>query len=256
METENKRKKRIMRKMMLTGMVVAGAGMAMAAAAMAQVPVAAVASNTNGVPVARAVTSATVAAAPVSGTVKAPLTKAQALMISADDRVLGSMMAPVTVIEYASLSCSHCADFEKETFPQIKKEWIDTGKVKYVLRDLPWDDMALGMAKVTRCAPEAQFYPLVETFYAQQMKIFGSKDVLGEIKNVAKMAGMAPDQVEACIKDPDIHAKVVAMKDTGFNVLQVRGTPTFFVNGTVVNGAVPYKDFKKTLDAEYAKMKR
>lgn len=192
-----------------------------------------------------------------SSAVGAPaLTREQVLTVRPDDRVIGSMMAPVTIFEYASLTCSHCADFEKETLPRIKKDWIATGKVKYVMRDMPWDNLALGMSKVARCVPANQFEPLMETFYAQQMKIMMAKDPLAEIKNVAKMAGLSEAQVDMCIKDPNLHAKVTAMKDAAFNVLQVRGTPTFFINGTRVDGAVSYKDLKKTIEAEYAKAKR
>jgi len=163
------------------------------------------------------------------------------------------MMAPVTIVEYASLTCSHCADFSTGTMPQVRKEWISTGKAKYVLRDLPWDDLALGMAKITRCVPPEQFKPLVESFFAHQLDIMKSSQPLEEIKKVTRMAGMSDAQVDACIKDAALHAQVMAGKDTAFNKLGVRGTPAIFINGTLVSGAVPYNDLKKTLDEAYAK---
>lgn len=261
-----------MQKMMMAGLVMAGVAAVASVEAMAQTPSASgvVRASATAVPekvVVVVPASGTQPELRVSGTVartpeqlatamKATFTKEQALTVTTDDRVEGSMMAPVTVIEYASLTCSHCADFFKETYPQFRKEWIETGKAKYVLRDMPWDNLALGMAKVVHCVPAPQFSPLVKSFYAQQMKIITASDPLAEIKNVAKMAGLSDAQVDSCIKDPGVHAKVTAVKDVGFNVLQVRGTPTFFINGTVVNGAVPYKDLKKTLDAEYAKAKK
>ncbi|MBI1308810.1 MAG: thioredoxin domain-containing protein [Proteobacteria bacterium] len=208
-----------------------------AALAWAEVPVAA---------------SATVAA-PSATVAVAPAVAADPLAINAKDRVEGSMMAPVTIVEYASLTCSHCADFSRETMPTVRKEWIATGKAKYVLRDLPWDDLALGMAKVARCVPPEEFKPLVQSFFDHQLDIMKSNQPLAEIKKVTRMAGMTDAQVDACIKDPDLHAQVLASKDTAFNKLGVRGTPAIFVNGTLVSGAVPYKDLKKTLDAEYAK---
>jgi protein-disulfide isomerase len=238
-----------MRKGMVTGLVMAGVVMAGGAMAMGEAGAQALKVSGSQAGVVPAAVSGT-----VSGTLAAAVkTPAQVLAVGPDDRVEGSMMAPVTVVEYGSFTCSHCADFSKETYPQVKKDWIDTGKVRYVLRAMPWDNMALGMAKVARCAPAEQYYPLTKTFYAQQMKILGGKDPLAEIKNVARMAGMSEAQVDACIKDPDVHASVNRVKDDAFNILQVRGTPTLFVNGAVVNGAVPYKDLKKVLEAEYAK---
>jgi protein-disulfide isomerase len=180
----------------------------------------------------------------------------QPLDIQPNDRVLGSMTAPVTMIEYASLTCSHCADFERETLPQVKKEWIETGKVKYVLRDLPWDNLALGMAKIARCAPPAQFEPLVEAFFAGQATIVMSNDPLGEIKKVAAQAGFSSEQVDGCIRDVALHAQITGSKEIARTKLGVTGTPALFINGTKLDGAVPYKDLKKTLEAEYAKAKK
>lgn len=220
-----------MNKMMLLTAVAAGVMVSGAAAALAQ-----------GV-------SATAAPGPVP----AAALPANPLDIASTDRVLGSPMAPVTIIEYASMTCSHCGDFARETFPLVKKEWIDTGKAKYVLRDLPWDDLALGMSKIARCAPANQFYPLVETFFANQEKIVTGKDPLGEIKKITRVAGMSDAQVETCVKDAALHTEVTGSKDTAMNRLGVKGTPAFFVNGTRVEGAAAYKDFKKNLEDAYAK---
>lgn len=177
----------------------------------------------------------------------------QPLDIQPNDRVVGAMTAPVTMIEYASLTCSHCADFATQTMPKVKEEWIKTGKVKYVLRDLPWDNLALGMAKVARCAPAEQFEPLAEAFFADQTSILMGSNPLQEIKKVAATAGMSSDQVDTCIKDAKLHAQILGSKEIALTKLGVTGTPGIFVNGTKVEGFVEYKDFKKTLEAEYAK---
>lgn len=176
-----------------------------------------------------------------------------ALDIQPGDRVMGSMMAPVTMIEYASMTCSHCAEFTLKTMPQVKKDWVATGKVKYVLRDLAWDDMAVGITKVARCAPAQQYYGLVEAFFKNQMNIVTSNDPLGEIKNVAAGFGMDGAKVEACVKDADLHERVAASKKTAMEVLGIRGTPTTFVNGVKIDGAAPYEEVKPILEAAYAK---
>lgn len=177
----------------------------------------------------------------------------QPLDIQPNDRVVGAMTAPVTMIEYASMTCSHCADFTVQTMPKVKKEWIESGKLKYVLRDLPWDNLAMGMAKVTRCVPADKFEPLADAFFANQTTIVMSNNPLAEIKKIAAGAGLSGEQVDACIKDPDLHAQVTGSKDIAMSKLGVRGTPAIFVNGTKLEGFVPYNDLKKTLDAEYAK---
>ncbi len=207
---------------------------------------------------AQAATGATQAA---TGAVSAPAgaavaqstqTRQEALQIQVDDKVLGSPMAPVTIIEYASMTCSHCADFKEKTLPQVKKEWVETGKANYVLRDLPWDNMALGMAKVARCVPSSQFYPLAEAFFAKQKQIVTSPDPMSEIKATAALAGLTPAQVEACITDENLHKQVLASKETARTVLAIKGTPTFFINGAELDGAVNYSQINKALESAYA----
>lgn len=202
--------------------------------------------------------------APVSATVEVsgaevaapsmmPMTMADVLQIMPNDRVEGSVMAPITVIEYASMTCSHCADFALQTMPKLRKEWIETGKVKFVMRDLAWDNLALGMAKIARCAPAEQFKPLVESFFGGQKKIITSPNPLEEIKNITRMAGMDDAAVEACVKDAALHTQVLASKNQALEILKVQGTPAIFVNGVKVEGAVEYDVLKKTLDEAWKK---
>jgi protein-disulfide isomerase len=187
--------------------------------------------------------------ATTSGTVPS---RQQILQTQPQDRVKGSPMAPVTIIEYASLSCSHCASFHTETLPKVQKNWIDTGKANYVLRDLPWDNMAFGMAKIARCAPPAQFYSLIDIFFTKQKDIFTSANPLEELKTITAQAGMSPAQTDACIADPALHEQVLSVKNNARNVLQINGTPAFFINGTEVDGAVKYEVLNKALEAAYA----
>ncbi|NBV54447.1 MAG: hypothetical protein EBR79_01890 [Proteobacteria bacterium] len=230
-------------------MLVALMSVAVNSFAMAQVPAGASATVAGGVVSA----SAPVAAVPA---VVVPQTAAEVLQILPSDRVEGSVMAPLTIIEYASMTCSHCADFAKDTLPQLRKEWIATGKAKFVMRDLAWDNLALGMAKIARCAPAEQFKPLVESFFGGQQKIITSASPLDEIKQITRMAGMDDATVDACVKDAALHAQVLASKNQALEILKVQGTPAIFVNGVKVDGAVAYKDLKKVLDAEYAKVKK
>jgi protein-disulfide isomerase len=179
--------------------------------------------------------------------------QANPLQIQNWDRVMGSMSAPVTFIEYASMTCSHCAEFHQKAIPQLIKEYVETGKVKYVLRDMAWDNMALGMAKLARCAPANQYYPLVKDLFDNQMAIVTSRNPKGEIERVASGYGMDAAKVEACVKDQPLHGLVLAMKDSAMKGLGVQGTPTSFVNGTKIDGGLPWKDVKAVVDAELAK---
>jgi protein-disulfide isomerase len=171
-----------------------------------------------------------------------------ALQVQPTDRVLGDNNAPVTIIEYVSMTCPHCADFHTAIFAQLKKDYIDTGKVKFIMRDLPWDNMALGIAKVARCADPNQFYMLTGAFLKTQKNWLRSADPLAEIKKIARLAGMDDVKVEQCLKDADLHEEVLASKRIAREVLNVRGTPTLFVNGELLNGVPAYNQLRDVIE--------
>lgn len=177
---------------------------------------------------------------------------ANPLQIQDFDVVLGSFSAPVTVFEYASMTCSHCKHFHDDVFGKLKAEWIDTGKVKFVMRDMPWDNLAVGMTKITRCGNPANRYPLISAFFASQDAIIGAADPLPEIKKVAAQTGMTGEQVEACIRDEKIHGVVMLQKMVAQRDMKIQGTPTLFVNGRRLDGAPEYDVLKKMLDEAYA----
>ena len=157
--------------------------------------------------------------------------------VTADDRILGKADAPVTIIEYASLTCPHCAAFEKDILPKIKSEWIDTGKAKLVFRDFPLDGSALKAAVVARCAPPERFYGFIGILFAQQGSWGISQDPVPGITRIAKLGGMSEDQVKACLKDDAVQNKILAGRLAGEQQYQVESTPTFFINGKKVVGA-------------------
>jgi protein-disulfide isomerase len=157
--------------------------------------------------------------------------------VTADDRILGKADAPVTIIEYASLTCPHCAAFEKEILPKIKTEWIDTGKAKLVFRDFPLDGSALKAAIVARCAPPERFYGFIGVLFAQQGSWGISPDPIPGITRIAKLGGMSEDQVQACLKDDALQNKILAGRLAGEQQYLVESTPTFFINGKKVVGA-------------------
>ena len=163
--------------------------------------------------------------------------KTTLLQVQPTDHVLGDPKAPITLIEYASLTCPHCAAFDKEMLPQIKTDWIDTGKAKLVFRDYPLDGSALKAAIVARCAPPERFYGFIDILFAQQASWGLSPDPVPGIARIAKLGGMSEDQVQACLKDDALQNKILAGRLTAEKDYKVESTPTFFINGKRVVGA-------------------
>jgi protein-disulfide isomerase len=175
------------------------------------------------------------------------------LQITKDDRILGNPEAPITIVEYASLTCPHCAHFANDVLPEIKKEWIDTGKAKLVLRDFPLDEPALRAAMIARCAPAERYYAFADTFFAAQEKWVRSGDYREALARLAKLGGMGQVEFDTCIKDTDLENKIVEGRLKASQELDVSSTPTFFVNGSKLAGAPTKEEFDKLLSSLAAK---
>ena len=185
---------------------------------------------------------ATAVAAPSADSVKL-------LAVGPDDRVLGDPAAPITIVEYASLSCPHCAHFTNEVLPELKKKWIDTGKVKLVLRDFPLDEPALRAAMIARCAPPDRFYAFVDTFFGAQDKWVTGSDYLQSLARLAKLGGMGKEEFDACLKNTALENKILDSRLVASKELEVNATPTFFINGTKFVGAPTVDEFDRQLSA-------
>ena len=190
-----------------------------------------------------------------SGTVSAappPPSAADAgalLQVTKDDRIIGKPDAPVTIIEYASLTCPHCAHFQDEVLPEIKKQWIDTGKAKLVLRDFPLDEEALRAAMITRCAPPDRYYAFVDTFFAAQDKWVRERDYRGALARLARLGGMSKEEFDACLRNKRLEDSLVQSRFVASKELDVNSTPTFFINGTKFTGAPTAQDLSAHLEA-------
>ena len=175
------------------------------------------------------------------------------LQITRDDRVLGNPAAPITIIEYASLTCPHCAHFANDVLPELKREWIDTGKAKLVLRDFPLDGPALRAAMIARCAPPDRFYAFADTFFASQDKWATTKDYREALARLAKLGGMGKDEFEACLNNITLENRIVEQRLVASQELDVNSTPTFFINGSKFSGAPTAEEFNKVLSNLAAK---
>jgi len=169
------------------------------------------------------------------------------LGLTKDDRILGNPDAPITIVEYASLTCPHCAHFANEVFPELKKKWIDTGKVKLVLRDYPLDEPALRAAMVARCAPPDRFYAYVDTFFGAQEKWVTAHDYRDALARLVKLGGMSREEFDNCLKNTALENKIVEGRLIASKELDVNSTPTFFINGTKFTGAPTVEEFDKVL---------
>ena len=175
------------------------------------------------------------------------------LGLTKDDRILGNPDAPITIVEYASLTCPHCAHFANEVLPELKKKWIDTGKVKLVLRDYPLDEPALRAAMIARCAPPDRFYAYVDTFFGAQEKWVTAHDYRDALARLVKLGGMSRDEFYNCLKNTALENKIVETRLVASKELDVNSTPTFFINGTKFTGAPTVEEFDKVLSGLSAK---
>ena len=183
------------------------------------------------------------AQAPVADPAKA----ATLLAITQQDRVLGKADAPITIVEYASMTCPHCAHFDKDVLPGLKKKWIETGKAKLVLRDYPLDEVALRAAMMARCAPAERFYPLVDTLFETQEQWALAKDWRGALEKTARLAGIGKKDFDACLANKGMEDQVAQSRLIATTQLGVDSTPTFFVNGTKFQGAPTEEAFDQLL---------
>lgn len=173
----------------------------------------------------------TAGAAPVAATAQTTPPPA----VTVDDRILGRADAPVTVIEYASFTCSHCADWHTMVLPSFKTEFIDTGRVRLVFRNLPTapTQVAARAAGVGRCAAPDRFFEVAASLMHGQSALFTGAPVQGWLNNAVAVSGRTPAQMDACLADPatltNLRAEIAGAQAAG-----VQGTPSFFVNGRPV----------------------
>ena len=186
-----------------------------------------------------AVASLTAGLVSAAGAIEVPL--------SPDDRILGKADAPITIVEYASLTCPHCAAFARDTLPKIKAEWIDPGKAKLVFRDFPLDGSAVKAAVLARCAPPDKFYGFIDVLFSSQESWARNPDPTPGLARIAKLGGMSEEQFNACMADSALQDKVLASRLTAEKEYKVESTPTFFINGTKLTGALPYEQFDEAL---------
>jgi protein-disulfide isomerase len=163
------------------------------------------------------------------------------------DVVMGDANAPVTIIEYASMTCSHCATFHNSTYPEMKKKYIDTGKVKYILREFPLDPLAAAGFMLARCSGNDKYYPIVEMLFQKQGE-WVTQNPIPPLLALAKQMGFTQESFEACLKDQKVLEAIEGVRTHGAEKLAVTSTPTFFINGKKVNGSMTIQELDKQIE--------
>ena len=161
------------------------------------------------------------------------------------EMALGPADAKVTVIEYASASCPHCAAFYRDVFVTLKKDYIDTGKMRFVFREFPHNDAAMAAFMLARCAPKESYFPLVDIFFqTQDTWLAAPREGL---LNIAKQAGFTEEKFDKCLKDEAVAKAIMEVRSQaeGFGVT---GIPTFFINGELFDGDRTIEAFKAKID--------
>ena len=157
--------------------------------------------------------------------------------------------AKFVVVEYASMTCGHCAAFHNKVFPELKKKYIDTGKVRFIMREFPLDNLAAAASMLARCAGGDKTFALIETFFATQPEwAFKEGSPVPRLFEIAKQAGFTQESFDKCLTDQKLLDAITATRTRASEKFGVSATPTFFVNGKRLQGAPVMAEFEKAID--------
>ena len=177
------------------------------------------------------------------------------------DVVMGDPDAPVTIVEYASLTCPHCANFHTGAYPEIKADYIETGKAKLIMREVFFDQFGLWSTMIARCGGEAGYYTMIDMFLERQFDWYRAhvsaynatknpQPIIDEMMKIGRLAGLSNDRMNACLSDQAYLEKLVTDFQTYSADDNVRSTPTFLINGEVVSGNVSAAEMARVIESK------
>ena len=166
-----------------------------------------------------------------------------------EDMTLGKPDAPVTIIEYASLTCPHCANFATKTFPELKKRYVDTGKVRYIYREFVLNPLDAAGVMLLRCGDKDKYFPLLETLFQKQDEWVIQKP-LPPLLAIAKQAGFTEDSFNQCLSNQALLDKIDSSRQRASEKFGVNSTPTFFINGKIHRGDMSIDQMAKEIDPQ------
>lgn len=178
-------------------------------------------------------------------------TKAQQKLLqnTSGDFYMGNEFAPVIMIEYASLSCPHCAHFHEDVLNDLLESHVKTGKVKYVFRDFPLNQQALDASKLSMCGDKDSYFNFIKVLFKSQENWAYTPTYLDTLKNIAHLGGIDEAKFNECLADPKIEEKILEVKKDAIEILGVNSTPTIFINGIEYQGPREYEDVSKYINS-------
>jgi protein-disulfide isomerase len=184
----------------------------------------------------------------VWGLVWASLGPIESIAAEPQEQVLGKPNAPVTIIEYASLTCSHCAQFHNEVLPKLKERYIAPGKVRLIYRDFPLDQTALAAAALAHCAGPDRYFSMLEVLFKTQSNWARADDPIAALKQLGKLGGLTDQAMNACLADEQLTNGILQGRLAGENEYKIGSTPTFIIDGKAYPGSRDVEEFAKLID--------
>lgn len=193
----------------------------------------------------------------VAGLLSAPGARAEIVSLEEAVKpiVVGKADAPVTIIEYSSLGCSHCANFHRDAYPKLKRNYLDTGKARMVFVDFPLGTTALAAAMIARCSGPARYLGFVDLYFRSQAQWSRADNPLAALKKIARLGGLSGDDVDRCLRQQALVDFLQGTAREASAKHEINSTPSFLINGRKIAGALPYDDFSAVVDEALAKAK-
>jgi protein-disulfide isomerase len=177
-----------------------------------------------------------------------PLVLSESSAAEPQEQILGNPDAPVTIIEYASLTCPHCAQFHNEVLPELKERYIAPGKVRLIYRDFPLDQTALAAAALAHCAGPERYFSMLDVLFETQSNWARADDPVAALKRLGKLGGLTEPEIEACLADEELTDGILSQRLAGQNEYDIGSTPTFIIDGKSYPGARDAEEFGELID--------
>jgi protein-disulfide isomerase len=177
-----------------------------------------------------------------------PLISSKSVAAEPQEQILGNPNAPVTIIEYASLTCPHCAQFHKDVLPKLKERYIAPGKVRLIYRDFPLDQTALAAAALAHCAGPERYFSMLEVLFETQANWARADDPIAALKQLGRLGGLTDEAMAACLADEKLTNGILQGRLAGENEYKIGSTPTFIIDGKAYPGSHDIDEFVKLID--------
>lgn len=166
------------------------------------------------------------------------------------EMAIGDPNAPVTIVEYMSMTCPHCAHFHNDTFEPIKQKYVDTGKVRFIVREFPFDPRAAAAFMLARCAPTEQYFPMISMLFKQQEQWAAAENGREALLQMSKLAGFTQESFEKCLTNQKLLDDVNAVRERGAKEFGINATPTFLINGDRYSGGMSVDTMSALIDSK------